>query len=77
MAKPSKGSRRSAKNGSTPDQNGALQVDLQVHDLEVLIEACKRYGASLPSYLASAREDYIRTQTLIEKLGELIAQGDD
>lgn len=77
VTKPNKGPRPAAKNGSAPDENGALKVDLQPQDLEVLVKACKGYRASLPSYLASAQEDYTRAQTLIEKLGELIAAGGD
>jgi hypothetical protein len=80
VPKPSKGRSRQANNGSTPARqngNGALRVDLQVQDLEVLVRACQRYRASLPSYLVSAQPDYTRAQALIEQLGQLIPRGDD
>lgn len=80
LAKAKSKSGRAAKNGSARPAkkgNGLHRVDLGAEELEVLLKACQKYRASLPCYLASAQEDLVRAQALIERLGDFIEEPAD
>lgn len=72
VANGNRGSGRTAKNGSARPKNGVHRVDLKAEELEVIVQACRKYRALLPGYLASAQDDIARAQALIDKLENII-----
>jgi len=52
-------------------------VDLRIEDVDLLARACRKYKASLPSYLASAQADFERLQVLIDRFEALSSGASD
>lgn len=49
------------------------RVDLQAAELELLLKACRKYRASIPSYLQSVQAELALVNELLRKLESLTA----
>jgi hypothetical protein len=53
------------------------RVDLQAAEIQILLKACRKYRASIPSYLQSVQTELALVSELLLKLENLTEPPDD
>jgi hypothetical protein len=56
---------------SEKPSSSARRIDLEPSELALLLRACRKYKASLPSYLRSAQPELALAEELMKKLKRL------